>query len=87
MMFRAKIEIRLKKQEFDPEGETVKRSLQDLNFQAVATRISKVYDIVLEAPSRKEADSLAKSMCIRLLANPTKDDFSFEVSEIGTSSS
>jgi phosphoribosylformylglycinamidine synthase subunit PurS len=82
LKFRAHIEVRLKGAQFDPESETVKKSLIDLNFRVSDTKIAKVYEIVLDAPSTSEAAKTAKSMCTRLLANPTKDDFSVEVIEL-----
>ncbi|RLI23682.1 phosphoribosylformylglycinamidine synthase, purS protein, partial [Candidatus Bathyarchaeota archaeon] len=45
-------------------------------------RVSKVYELVLEAPSLSEAKKLTEEICNRLLANPTKDDYRFEVRKL-----
>ena len=83
MKFKAIIEVRLRKDHLDPEAETVKKALFDLNFQVSQVKMSRIYEIVLEASSKKEAEVVAKTMCSRLLVNPTKDDYSLEVEPIG----
>lgn len=87
MKFKARIEVRLRKDEIDPEAETVKKSLIDLNFPVSQVKMAKVYEIVIEAGSRKDAESAAKLMCSRLLVNPTKDEYKAEVVEVGGSRS
>ncbi len=85
MKYKTRIEVKLKGEQFDPEGEAVKRSLVDLDFPVKQVKIGKIYEITLEANSKKETESLARQMCSRLLANPIKDDFKSEVEEIGGS--
>ena len=87
MKFKARIEVRLRKDEIDPEAETVKKSLIDLNFSVSQVKMAKVYEIVIEAGSRKDSESAAKLMCSRLLVNPTKDECKAEVVEVGGSRS
>ncbi len=82
--FKARIEVRFRKQDFDPEAETVGKSLMELNFPVSETRIAKVYEIVLQADSLREAESISRLMCLRLLANPAKDEFKTEVVEVST---
>ena len=69
----------------DPESETIKRALQDLNFQVSQVRVSKIYDVTIEAGTKKDAEALVKEMCSRLLVNPSKDEFTFEVESFGSS--
>lgn len=82
--FKARIEVRLRKDESDPEAETVKKSLIDLNFPISASKISKVYELTFDAKSKKDADIMAKQICTRLLVNPTKDEYKVEVVELGS---
>lgn len=70
----------------DPESETVKRSLQDLNFPVHEVRTRKVYEIALDSGTKKDAETIVRTMCTRLLVNPTKDEFQFEVEPTGKSS-
>lgn len=79
MRFRARVEVRLKPGFFDPEGETAKEALNDLGFSVDGVRVSKVYEIDLEAESGDAARVLAEEMCRKLLANPVKDVYSIEV--------
>lgn len=76
---RVRVEVRLKKGHFDPEGDVTARSLRDLGFPVKGVRVSKVYTVEMDVGDENEALKKAQEMCRRLLANPTKDDFSVEV--------
>jgi phosphoribosylformylglycinamidine synthase PurS subunit len=82
LKFKARIEVRPKGERLDPESETIKRSLLELGFQLSQVRTSKVYELSLDAGSKKEAEASAKLMCSRLLVNPTKDDYKLEVEPV-----
>jgi len=81
MMYQAEVEVRLKLGHSDPEGETVAEALKDLNYPVKTARVSKVYRLMFEAKSKKEAERQVDEMCRRLLANPTKDDYSIAIEE------
>jgi len=81
MRFKAKIEVMLKPGHSDPEGETTARALRELNYPVEGVNVSKVYVVVLEAASKVKAEKMVDEMCRRLLANPTKDDYKFEIRE------
>ncbi|MEM2103109.1 MAG: phosphoribosylformylglycinamidine synthase subunit PurS [Candidatus Bathyarchaeia archaeon] len=81
MKFKAKIEVMLKPGHSDPEGDTTARALRELNYPVESVGVSKVYMVVLESVSKVEAEKMADEMCRRLLANPTKDDYRFEIRE------
>ncbi|HEX9261129.1 MAG TPA: phosphoribosylformylglycinamidine synthase subunit PurS [Candidatus Bathyarchaeia archaeon] len=81
MKYRAKIEVALKPGHSDPEGETVTRLLKELGYSVNSVNVSKVYNIALDAATLKEARSKAEEMCKRLLANPTKDNFTISFEE------
>lgn len=82
MTYRAKIEVALKPGHSDPEGETTAKSLKELGYPVEATKVSKVYEITFSVRSVKEAHRLVGEMCRRLLANPTKDNYSFTIEEM-----
>ncbi|HVB11645.1 MAG TPA: phosphoribosylformylglycinamidine synthase subunit PurS [Nitrososphaerales archaeon] len=84
MKFKARIEVRLRKDGTDPESETIKESLLDLGFKVSQAKVAKIYEITLEAGTRKDAESIVKSMCTRLLVNPSKDEFKVEVEPLGS---
>jgi phosphoribosylformylglycinamidine synthase PurS subunit len=55
--------------------------LSELNYPVRSVGVSKVYEVVLEAKDLKEAKKIVDDMSRRLLANPVKDDYHFEVEE------
>jgi phosphoribosylformylglycinamidine synthase len=81
MKYRAKIEVSLKPGHSDPEGETTARLLKELGYKVEAVNVSKVYTVNLEASTIKEAKAKAEEMSKRLLANPTKDNYTITVEE------
>lgn len=81
MKYRVKVEVALKPGHSDPEGETVTRLLKELGYKVDAANVSKVYNILLEAETPKEARAKAEEMSKRLLANPTKDNYTIAVEE------
>ena len=80
-MYRARIEVSLKPGHSDPEGEMTAQSLKELKFSAEKVNVSKVYTVVFEAKSMQEAEEAVEEMCRRLLANPTKDNYSYTIEE------
>jgi phosphoribosylformylglycinamidine synthase PurS subunit len=81
MKYAAKIEVSLKPGHSNPEGETTARLLIELGYNVQAVDVSKVYTVNLEAASPSEAKAKAEEMSKRLLANPTKDNYTISVVE------
>jgi len=81
MRYRLRIEVSLKPGHSDPEGETAAHLLKELGYRVETVNVSKVYGVVLEAESRKEAQMKAEEVCRRLLANPTKDNYAIVIEE------
>ncbi|UCG37382.1 MAG: phosphoribosylformylglycinamidine synthase subunit PurS [Candidatus Bathyarchaeota archaeon] len=79
MMYKARVEVGLRSGHSDPEGETTARSLIELGYCVKSVAVSKIYLIILEADSEEEAKTNLEDMCRRLLANPTKDHYTFQV--------
>jgi len=75
MRYIAKVEVSLKLGHSDPEGETTRNSLAELNYPVRDVRVSKVYTMLLDASSAEDAKRMVEEMCRRLLANPVKDDY------------
>jgi phosphoribosylformylglycinamidine synthase len=80
MRFKAFVYVTLKKGYSDPEGETTAQALQGLGYKVASTRSSKAYEISYEAEDQENAERLIEEMCKRLLTNPTKDDYRYEIS-------
>ncbi len=83
MKYRVKIEVSLKLGHSDPEGETTSRLLKELGYAVNAVNVSKVYTIFLEAQTPREARAKAEEMCKKLLANPTKDNYTIAIEAQG----
>jgi phosphoribosylformylglycinamidine synthase PurS subunit len=82
MKYAAKIEVSLKPGHSNPEGETTARLLIELGYKVQAVDISKIYTVFMESTSLAEAEAKAEEMSKRLLANPTKDNYTISVVEI-----
>jgi phosphoribosylformylglycinamidine synthase PurS subunit len=81
MKYAAKIEVSLKPGHSNPEGETTARLLVELGYKVQAVDVSKVYTVTLDASSPTEARDKTEEMSKRLLANPTKDNYTISVVE------
>ena len=81
MKYAAKIEVSLKPGHSNPEGETTARLLMELGYKVQAVDVSKLYTVHLDAASASEAKAKAEEMSKRLLANPTKDNYTISVVE------
>ncbi|MGD2201155.1 MAG: phosphoribosylformylglycinamidine synthase subunit PurS [Candidatus Bathyarchaeota archaeon] len=81
MKFNAKVYVSLKKGYSDPEGETAADALRGLGYDVFDVRASKAYEVAFEAGNMEKAEAALDEMCRRLLTNPTKDDYSFEIRE------
>ena len=81
MKFKAFVYVTLKKGYSDPEGDTTANALQGLGYPVEGVRASKAYEVYYEAKDAKHAEALIDEMCRRLLTNPTKDDYRYEISE------
>jgi phosphoribosylformylglycinamidine synthase len=82
MRYRAHVEVRLKPGHSDPEGETAAKSLRDLKYRVEMVRVVKVYEVTFDAESIQRAEEEVEDMCRRLLANPVKDAYHYDVVEV-----
>jgi phosphoribosylformylglycinamidine synthase len=81
MMFKAFVYVSLKTGYSDPEGETTAEALRGLGYPVETVRSSKAYEVYYEADNKEDAEKLIDEMCRRLLTNPIKDDYHYELSE------
>jgi phosphoribosylformylglycinamidine synthase len=64
----------------DPQGRAVESALVNLGFSGVSNvRVGRFIVLALDAPSTAAAEAQARQMCEQLLANPTIEDYRFEV--------
>lgn len=75
MKFLAEVRIELKRGVMDAEGETVQKSLKLLGYQVERVRAINVYEILINAKSKKDAEKNIDNACKRLLANPVIQNY------------
>lgn len=79
MKFQAIVYVNLKSGYSDPEGETTANALKGLGYDVLDVKVSKAYEVTFQAESEKTADSIIDEMCKRLLTNPTKDEYNYQL--------
>ncbi len=81
-MLKATVIVKLKEGVDDPEGRTIKHSLELLNFEGIEdVKVAKLYEIYLDKPleeGRKEVEEMIR----KLLVNPVIHDYELRVEEI-----
>ncbi|MFD0918086.1 phosphoribosylformylglycinamidine synthase subunit PurS [Pseudahrensia aquimaris] len=78
--FSARVTVRLKNGVLDPQGKAIEGALGSLGFGGVGSvRQGKVFDIELQADSKKTAQSELEAMCEKLLANTVIEDYAVEI--------
>lgn len=81
-MYKATVNVTLKKSVLDPQGQTVLHALQSLGFKdAKNVRVGKYFEVTVEEKSRESAEAKIKEMCDQLLINPVIEEYSFNLSE------
>ena len=64
----------------DPQGRAVQAALANLGFAGVAeVHLGRYIELALDAPSKAAGEAIVREMCEQLLANPTIEQYRFEV--------
>ena len=83
MLFKARVEIRLKKGIADPEGANTLKALHLLGFDSVKeVKSVKVFDMILEEKDKRSARQQVEKMCQRLLTNPVIHLYNVELDKL-----
>jgi len=81
-MLKATIVVRFKEAVDDPEGKTIKHSLELLNFEGISeVKVSKLYEIYLDLPP-EEGNRVVDEIIKKLLVNPVIHDYEVRVEKI-----
>lgn len=79
-MIRARIYVTLKSGILDPQGRTIRQSLETLGFHHVAdVRVGKFLEIELDQDDSAQAEEQLKAMCETLLANTVIEEYRYEL--------
>jgi phosphoribosylformylglycinamidine synthase subunit PurS len=82
MALRAKVYVTPRKSVLDPQGKAVSGALHSLGYGEVGeVRIGRFMEVRLDGKDRAAAETRLDEMCRRLLANPTIEDYRFEIEE------
>lgn len=82
MNFIAKINIMPKEALLDPQGNAVKKAMNNLKLSSQKVRIGKHIIIELSCETEKEASNIIEESCKKLLANQITEEYSYTVEEI-----
>lgn len=79
-MYKAKVNITLRKSILDPKGKAAHHALQNLGLNNVdEVRIGKFVEMNINAGTKEEAHELAETACTKLLANEVMEDYRIEI--------
>ena len=71
-----RVVVTLKKDVLDPQGKTIKKALEGMNFKNVNdVRQGKYFEIVINETNQKKAHEKVDEMCKKLLANLVIEDY------------
>ena len=82
-MYKAKINVTLKKSVLDPQGQTVLHALQSMNFKETQDiRVGKFFEVTLDASNESDAKNRLQEMCGKLLINPVIEDYQMSIEKV-----
>ena len=78
--YHSRIYVTLRPSVLDPAGTAVESGLEQLGYEGVeGVRIGKYIELTVAAASQDMARQQVDKMCDQLLANPTIENYSFEL--------
>jgi phosphoribosylformylglycinamidine synthase len=81
-MFKAEINVTLRKSILDPKGKAAREALHQLGYNAINdVRIGKYIELFVEASSEEAAEKVARESCEKLLANEVMEDFTITLTK------
>jgi phosphoribosylformylglycinamidine synthase len=81
-MYKATVNVTLRKSILDPKGKAAHHALQDLGLSEVNNvRIGKRIELNIDADDKERALEIAETACTKLLANEVMEDFEIEIHE------
>lgn len=81
-MYKATVNVTLRKSILDPKGKAAHHALQNLGMKEIDTvRIGKFIEMDIDADSKDRAHQIAEDACTQLLANEVMEDFNVTIQE------
>lgn len=82
-MFKAMINVTLRKSILDPQGKAVLHGLESQGLKSVTdVRIGKFIELNIDVENESDAKQFTEQACKKLLANPVMEDYSFRVEKL-----
>ncbi len=82
-MYKAKIQVLLKKSILDPQGQAVEKSLSALGYNKTKdVRIGRYIELIIDDTELKRAEDELRNICEALLVNPVIEYYKTELEEI-----
>lgn len=79
-MYKAKVNVTLRKSILDPKGKAAHHALHNLGLNSVnSVRIGKLIELDIDAKNEDEAKKVADAACSQLLANEVMEDYTIEI--------
>lgn len=79
-MIRAEIRVTLKAGVLDPQGATLRRSLESLGYGSVSdVRFGKLIQVSFEGTDQEAVRPRVERMCREVLSNPVIESFSYQL--------
>jgi phosphoribosylformylglycinamidine synthase len=79
-MYKAIVNVTLRKSILDPKGKASHHALQNLGLNEVKeVRIGKLIELDIDAGSEDEAKKIADTACTQLLANEVMEDYTINI--------
>ena len=77
---KAKVEVLLRADIFDPQGKTIKNALHHMEYKNVSdVKVGKLFYIDIDTNDKNQAKKELEDMCHQLLANPVIEDYKVEL--------
>lgn len=81
-MLLAEIHITLKELVLDPQGTTLKRSMETMGYRDIDdVRMGKFIQVKFNSDDRKAVEEKVREMCQKILSNPVIEQYSYTIVE------
>ena len=79
---KAKVEVVLKREVLDPQGQAVQHALQSLNFKEIkSVRVGKLIELEFDHVPKAKVEAILKAACDKLLANTVIEDYRWSIED------
>lgn len=81
-MLLAEIHITLKELVLDPQGTTLKRSMETMGYRNIDdVRMGKFIQVRFDSDDREAVEEKVREMCQKILSNPVIEQYSYTIVE------